>query len=178
MFRKYLQSQEIHQYFMRGNQLDIPSSITVYRAIHLLVELFNDAMNSQLFVLMLTCGITEVICAGLIINRSGSSNLPFFLRMFFIILFVQATVGILGWYGFSGDFNQISERSLCKIRRHENITHLEHITRRERKYKKKLLCSFQVQKIKFGLSNYIDKTTPAVFELFCLQRIIDLLLVR
>lgn len=171
-----MHAPEIHRYFIRKNWMDIPRSITVCRAIHLLVELYNDAMNSLLFILMLACGVTEITSALLIINRSGSNNLPFFLEMFFVILLIQATVGILGWYGFAGDFNQISERSLCKIMRQGSM--LPKLTQKERNFKEKTLRSFQVGRIKFGLSNYIEKTTPAIFELFCLQRMVDLLLVQ
>jgi hypothetical protein len=34
-----------------------------------------------------------------------------------------------------------------------------------------------MEKVKFGLSNFIEKTTPPLFQLFCLDRIVDLLLV-
>lgn len=43
---------------------------------------------------------------------------------------------------------------------------------------KKFVDSCPALKVKFGLSNFIDKTTPLVFESYCVARLTDLLLVN
>lgn len=142
------------------------------------MELYNDAMNSQLLVLMVGCGVSEVASAVILIKQSSSSDIPFFLQIFFVVLFIQSVVRILGLYGFAGDFYQISANSLSVLYHQVDTLFTGNTTSKQRKYREKVLKSFQVQKVKFGFSNYIEKTTPAVFELFCLQRIIDLLLLK
>lgn len=119
--------------------------VTSFRAVHLLVELFNEVISSLLF---------------------------------FIVVVFEATMIFLVVYGLAGDFNLASKMSLTQLKMEAGSQCHGKLLRKERIYREKLLRSCQVHKIKFGLSNFIEKTTPPVFQLYCLNRMIDLLLVK
>lgn len=104
------------------------------------------------------------------------------MNIFIVFLFsmtvLRAVLIFLVVYGFAGDFYKDSELSLSQLKEQAGIRFNGKIAVRERIHREKFLRSCQVQKVKFGLSNFIEKTTPPIFQLFCLDRIADLLLIR
>lgn len=112
--------------------------------------------------------ITLILCK--------TSEVPGFLFIFLLVCFIQATLIIIVAYGFAGNFHQESAKSLKRLHE-ENRYRVDFVPRREFLYAKKYLVACQVQKVQFGLSNFIEKITPLVFQRYCLDRIIDLLLV-
>ncbi len=150
--------------------------IVSYRVIHLLVELCNEVIQSVLLIFLITCGTAQVISATSIILLGSSMNL--FLTLLFSITVLQAVLIFSIVYGFAGEFYKASELSLQQLKRHACIQYKTKLVKKEKKFRETFLRSCQAQKVKFGLSNFIDKTTSQVFQLYCLDRIIDLLLLR
>lgn len=147
--------------------------LSIFRRIHLLVATYNEAMRTLLFMFLFTCGVTQVISAVTLITQPNSVSLPPLVYLFFGGVFIETILIILVVYGFAGDFYQTSETSLAKL---NQVVRSGRMQKKERKFREKYLLSCQVQKMNFGLSNFIEKTTPLIFQLFCLERIIDILL--
>ncbi len=141
-----------------------------------MVNRYNNIMQTLLFMVLATSGITQIVSTVTIV-LSKSSEVPVYLIGFLLKTSIQATVVILVAYGFAGDFNQESSKSLERLNR-ENRNRICLVQRQEFLYTKKFLASCQVQRVQFDLSNFIEKTTPLVFQLYCINRIIDLLLVK
>ncbi len=154
-----------------------PETIS-YRSLHVLVEIYNQTMRSIFFVFLLTCETAEIISAVTFVLHKYRSQIPLSLSMFFILAMFEAVFIILVVYGLAGDFYQQSTSSLCQLTRLACNIHDARVTKMELKYREKFLRSCQKQKIKFGLSNFIEKTKPPVFQLFCLNRMIDLMLIH
>lgn len=148
----------------------------MFRVLHLLVELFNSIVISLLFLFLIGCGTSQIMSVVTIILHYTSMN--FLLMMFFTITTLEATLIILVVYGFAGEFYRTSALSLLKLQNKAGIRYFGSLGKRERKYRERFLRSCQAQKVKFGFSNFIEKNTPPIFQLFCLNRIIDLLLLR
>ncbi len=104
--------------------------------------------------------------------------MPLLLIIFYATAITQAVVINLLVYGYAGDFYQRSNFLLLSLK--QNMGNVEHrlISRKQVKYRQTFLNSCQVEKIKFGLSNFIEKSTPPMFQLFCVERIVDFLLVK
>ncbi len=145
-----------------------------YRVVHLLVEEYNKAMHSILLFLFISAGLFQTMSVVTLILLWNF--LPFILELIFAFIVLQASVIILFIYGFAGDFNEMSKHSLSRLKK--EVDNEQGLSRKERKYWNMFLRSCQIERIKFGMSNFIEKTTPPAFQLFCLCRIIDLLLVR
>lgn len=159
-------------------KFDHRNSETTFRAVHVLVELFNEAMHTLFFTMLVTCGSVQVLAAVAVINQARTSTLPLLINLFFGTLVVDAAIIIGTVFGFAGNLYKRSEVLLNQLRKQIKSRQPFNSTRKEYKYKKSFLNSCQVAKVKFGLSNFIEKTTPPIFQLFCLNRIIDLLLVN
>lgn len=145
-------------------------------ALHLLVDRYNVAMGPQLFNLLTASAITQVICATALIQPDCNS-IPILLSTFYFALLISMFFTTLAVFGFAGDFYASSFTTLSKFKR--NAAHqLKNISKREHSFRSRFLVSCQVQKVKFGLSNFIDKTTPVIFEMFCVNRIVDMLLLK
>lgn len=150
--------------------------ITLYRVVQLLVELCNDVLGSLLFLFLLACGTSQVVSA--VTTILYASSIDVFVALFFTVMVFETSLIYMVVYGLAGNFYRASELSLLELNKHATIHLNKIVERKERKQRKKFLKSCQVQKVKFGLSNFIEKTTPPMFQLYCLERIIDLLLVQ
>lgn len=154
----------------------VTNEIVSYRAYHLVVEYFNEFMKTVLVLFLLGCGTAEIVSTALLIRQTKTDmmiSLP--LNLFFSACVLESGLVILGVYGFPGEFYQKSKLSLDFLRR--EASH-KIIAARKRKYFFKFLRSCYVLKIRFGLSNFIEKTTPPEFQKFCTDRIIDILLTQ
>lgn len=161
---------------LAGDHFDVVCpEVIFYRVIHLLVELCNNLISSLLFLCLLVCGTCQVVSA--VTTLLHASSLNFLLLIFFIMTVSQTSLIHLVVYGFAGEFYRSSDLSLLQLKRHMGIHYNLGLIKKEHKYRQRFLRSCQVQKIKFGMSNYIEKTTPPVFQFYCLNRIIDLILV-
>lgn len=167
--------------FIEGNNLlNLNSNepcfeVLFYRIIHLLVESYNTVVRSLLLLLSVTNATAQVISASTLILQNSSTNLV--LLLFFGMTVIQTILTFQVVYGFAGNFFWFSKSSLLQLKRQVGFQYNDRL-RREHHYREKFLRSCQVQKVRFGWSNFIEKTTPPIFQLFCLNRIIDLLLVR
>lgn len=152
------------------------SEVTFFRVIHLLVERCNDVLSSLLFLFLICCGVSQIMSAVTIIRQSSSINI--FMICFFAAVVFQTFFVYVVLYGLAGDVYRSSKSTIVKLKRQANL-HLGGLhKRKERRYRVMFLESCQVQNVRFGLSNFIEKTTPPMFQLYCLNRIVDLLLVR
>lgn len=143
---------------------------------HILVGLLNICLGSTLVVLLIGLGICQVMSAFILINPHTAGLTPIPLKVFYaVIAFIVSPILVIA-YGFAGNFYDASVKSLHDLKRKAKLTLLKQ--RKQRKVCEKFLASCQVQKIQFGATNYIDKLTPLVFQQFCIDRIIDLVLVQ
>lgn len=154
----------------------VPSEISLCRANHVLAEIYNDSVRSILFFFLLTTGVGQITSAVTLIVQTPSDSVPFLANLFFVSLIPQSILVNLVAFGFGGEFYKSSSSSLKRLK--QNVLTLNSINRRDRKFLQAFLNSCQVGKIRFGFSNFIEKTTPLIFQQFCIDRIIDLLLVR
>lgn len=153
----------------------ILTDIIAYRSLQILIELFNVSMRSMLFLLLLACGTNQLASAcGLI--RNGSS-IHFIMSLLFEIMIFETVIVIAVVYGLAGQFYDNSVKSIVKLEQMARYSHVKDKTNRKYILKFLMSCHFGLR-IKFGLSNFIEKTTPLIFQKFCVDRIIDILLVR
>ena len=149
------------------------SAINALREIYILAEMYNTAMRSLFLFLLLLSGVTQIIS---VVALMQPEPLPFLVTLFFTTAVLQTIIVILGVYGFAGEVHKMSTFSMSQLK----LTLRNRYTgccKREHKYFERFLFSCQAIKIRFGLSNFIEKSTPPVFQLFCLARIIDWILV-
>lgn len=154
----------------------VTNNFVAHRAFHLILERFNKYVGSELVLILITCGASQIVSAALLIQQTKSDlkmSLP--LNLFFLVVVFQTVFDIMAIYGFPGELNQESKISLDFLKR--KVMH-EIEPKHKRKYYITFLNSCQVSKIRLGLTNYIDKTTPPVSQLFCVDRIIDVLLTQ
>ncbi len=154
----------------------INQGFIIQRSLHIVVQLLNICMGSTLVVLFFGLGICQVISAFILLNPHTAALTPIPLKIVCAIVacFVFPTLLIV--YGFAGKFYDDSIKFLQDLQRKVKLTFIKQ-TKRRIEYEK-FLVSCQVQKIRFGLTNFIDKLTPLVFQQFCMDRIIDLVLVQ
>lgn len=135
-------------------------------------------MSSIQFMVLVATGITEVICATTLIRQLACNSAPILLNLFYFGFVLNAVVVAFVVYGFAGDFYVASHLALSKFKRQVRNQNAGSLPKHKRNFRSRFLVSCQVEKVRFGLSNFIDKTTPAVFQLFCVNRVIDMLLVK
>ncbi len=146
------------------------SALNELREIHLLTTMYNNGMRSIFFVALLGTGIAQIIPVVVLIR---TTSLSFVITIFFVSLAIQASLIILIVYGFAGNVHTVSKVSLAKL---EQVVRSGNFGRFNQRYLERFLSSCQILKIKFGMSNFIEKSTPPIFQLFCIERCIDLLL--
>lgn len=132
--------------------------------------MYNNGMRSIFFVALLGTGIAQIIPVVVLIR---TTSLSFVITIFFVSLAIQASLIILIVYGFAGNVHTVSKVSLAKL---EQVVRSGNFGRFNQRYLERFLSSCQILKIKFGMSNFIEKSTPPIFQLFCIERCIDLLL--
>lgn len=148
----------------------------MFRANHVLAEMYNTSMQTVLLFFLITCGVAQTISAFTLIVQTETDSVPLLANIFFVAVILQAFLVNLIVYGFGGDFYKASDLSLKRLK--QSAYTVSSLQVRDRKHLQRFFKSCQVGKIKFGLSNFIEKTTPPIFQLFCINRIIDLLLLR
>lgn len=156
---------------------DLYRKMKRHRKIHLLVESFNETMLSLLFCLLFICGMLQVLSCGTIIQQQRMESLPVMINLIFLALIVEAVLVIIIVFGFMGSFYKQSKQFLEQLKVQFALVELK-TSKRDTKLFKTFLTSCQVLKIKFGMSNFIENKTPPTFQLFCIERIVDLLLFK
>lgn len=176
--------KELLKYFRRlakvieeHHTLDqLRNEVVSYRAFTLVVELFNECVSSLLVVFLVAVGVIQVIPTALVIQQMKSDlQIPMALNVFLVGMIADTTFIILCVYSFPGEFYENSKKSLIFLRRKALCQITSAIKRR---HAIATLRSCSVLKIRFGLSNFIEKTTPPAYQLFCTDRIIDILLTQ
>lgn len=150
---------------------------SLIRAIHLLVERYNAAMNSLLCSLLLSSGMTQVISASTLIRQPNFNSADIILNLFYLAITINTFFITTVMYGFAGDFFAASDFKLSHLKRNVVKKTLEIVLKREHRFRSRFLAACQVEKVQFCVSNFIEKTTPLVFELYILDRTVDMLLV-
>lgn len=138
-------------------------------------------MRTIFLTYLVCCGTCQVGSAFMLLAEAEGNlmSVSWPLKLFFVSVVVETVVIILVVYGFAGDFYQDSVNGLDNIRKQVNRSSSQFGYKSKiRKYFTKFLVSCPPMKIRLGLSNFIEKTTPLVFQMFCTCRIIDVLLVR
>ncbi len=154
----------------------ITNEFVAHRTFHLIVERFNTYVSSVLVLFLITCGVCQIVSASILVQQTKLDlNISLPLNIIFVVIVFETTLVIMGVFGFPGKFYQNSKSALDFLKRK---VLLEITTSRKRKYCTHFFESCQVLKIRFGLSNFIEKTTPPIFQLFCADRIIDVLLTQ
>lgn len=159
-----------------GRSSELTDSVIIYlREIHILAEMCNHAMRSQFFFVLLAIGVSQIVSAVAIIRPE---RLPFLVALFFVSVTIDTTLIILVVYGIAGGVYDDSKKALLKQNHLVRSLCIGNL-KREQKYFLRFLASCQTTKIRFGLSNFIEKNTPPIIQLFCVERIVDVsLLIR
>ncbi len=92
-------------------------SIISYPSIHLLVKRYNNIMCTLLIAVLVTLGIVQVIP----LFTLKQSQIPMVLIVFLTMTACQATQMIIVAYGFAGNFNQESFKSLKSLNEQNRI---------------------------------------------------------
>lgn len=154
----------------------VSNEFVAHRAFHLVVKHFNKYISSVLLLFLVTSGTSQIISVALLVHQTKSDlKIPIPLNLFFIAAAFETMLIIMIVYGFPGELYQKSKKSLDKLK--TKVLH-NFKSSHKRKFYIRFLDSCQVSKIRFGLSNFIEKTTPPIFQLFCADRIIDVLLTQ
>ncbi len=143
-------------------------AIVSYRSFQLLVKIFNKAMCGILFMFLLSCGTCQVVAALVLLNKS--EQISFLIKTLFSIAVIES------FLVFVVDFYEQSETTLADLKR--NFNDNLGIRRKERKHLGLFLRSCQVASIRLGFSNYIEKLTPPLVQMYCVDRLVDLLLLQ
>lgn len=173
--REMLKAMMKGKFLIGPSSYCIPVEVVTFRANHVLAETYNASMRTVLFLFLLTSGIAHILSAVTLIVQTSSDSVPFLVNMFFAAIVPETVLIHLIVFGFGADFYRFSDLSLKQLKQSVLKGTMQI---KDRKYLQRIINSIQVGKVKFGLSNFIDKTTPPIFQLFCLNRIIDILLVR
>lgn len=155
---------------------DIWSELVLSRAIHILVEKYNRSIQPILFGFLVVTGVTQIICVVALIWQTSWNSVPVALNMFYLTVNLDTVLIILIIFGFAGDLYASLNSMLSDLKRQNQPKIQNKMERKEYRMRKCFFNSCQPHKIKFGLSNFIEKTIP-ILQNFCVERIIDLLLV-
>ncbi len=90
------------------------------------------------------------------------------------MLSIQIIIIFFVAYGTAGSFYGKAAASLAQLK--TTLSRNVLIEWKHRIYAKKILISWQTPRIKLMVSNTNENTTTFEFELFCMERVIDLLL--
>lgn len=143
--------------------------ICAYRAFQLTVRRYNDCMRGIFIAVLLTSGISQIESFFMLVGLTA--QMPITIKIFFIVLAIETFIIHLVIYGFLGDIHYESLRTLSVL-----TTMVKRNHKRHRQHLETFINSCLPERVQFGLSNFIEKTTPLVFQMFCVGRIIDLLL--
>lgn len=146
------------------------------RAVHIVMQLLNICLGSTIVVLLIRLGICQVMSAFILYNPHTAELTPIPLRIFYAVITCFVFPMLVIAYSFAGNFYVDSVKLLLDLKRKAKLSFLKQS--KQRKVCEKFQASCQVQKIEFGVTNYIDKLTPLVFQKFCIDIIIDLVLVQ
>ncbi len=160
-----------------GSQ-DIRLELGLNRAIHILVEQYNQSLHSLWFEVLVASGITQIICVVALIGQPSCNSVAVVVNLFYLATTVLTVLINVIIYGFAGNLYENSKKHLSNLQQQNVPKGLSRAAKKEFKMRKTFFKSCQVEKIKFGMSNFIEQTTPPIFQLFCIARIIDLLLLK
>lgn len=154
----------------------INQGVVMQRAVHIIMKLLNICLGSTIVVLLIGLGICQVMSAFILINPHNAELTPIPLKLVYAVITCFVFPILVIAYGFAGNFYDDSVKLLQELKRKAKLSYLKQP--KQRKVYEKFIASCQVQKIEFGVTNFIDKLTPLVFQKFCIDRIIDLVLVQ
>jgi len=148
-----------------------------YRQIQILVDSFNKIMSAQLVVFSITFGTGQISVALDLFRLSLSTQQTFaelaskfWLSTYNVSILCNISVVINLLFGCCAEVNYISHKVNSRIKRKKSLkTSLEH---------KLFLKSISDLKIKFGSTNYLERLTPVMFQVYLVERLIDILLLR
>lgn len=158
-------------------------SCTLYRTIQMLTAMFNEVERFQLLAILGTIGSAQV-AAGLRLLGSDTDQLntadiessmmkivaEYWVDGFHFLIWVNTMVVINFTFGYCAQLHDSSKNVLNDLRRNSYIKALI--------VNLKTVRSFPKVSVKFGGTNFIDKMTPVVFQMFLVARLIDMLLVK
>lgn len=136
--------------------------------VQLLMENFNGALRIFYAFTLVVTGTCEVVSLSILLGPL-KSQVPPPLWLFFIGVAAESILTILVFYDFAANLHYVTTRSFSILQSKEKVI--------KSRYLKRFLKSCQVLRVQIGSSNnYLEKRTPLVFQKFCIDRIIDLLL--
>lgn len=152
-----------------------------YRELQLMVQYFNAISSSQLVATLIAFGSVQVASVLQLFRSSSATSqsasltfhqyaVKYSIVIFSLSILINMTITIIFLFGFCGRVNEASSKALLRLRR---FSEFKTSTQYE-----KILRSLPTLKIYFGSTNFIEKQTPVVFQLFLLERIVDVLLLQ
>lgn len=149
----------------------------IYRCLQIAVIYFNNCMQTVLVGFFVAAGTVQIFSVYTVINQFSKMDhqTTGSLMVFFCYASFESVIIILVVYGFAGTFNH---ESISSLKAYSKLLRLNVRTQKERKHLVLFHKSCKPLCIQFGASNYIEKTTPLVFQMFCVCRISDMLLLN
>lgn len=143
----------------------IQKSLLSFRSLQILTSRYNNFARVSLVCFLLTCSLWEIVLSWILISPT---HVPLPLKLFFFAVIFEVVIAISLIYGFAADLHYQSTKVMGNITKYSKV--------RRSKYLKRFFSSSQVLRVEFAVTNYLEKTTPLMFQKFCGDRILDLLL--
>ncbi|CAL8129216.1 unnamed protein product [Orchesella dallaii] len=141
-----------------------------YKTIQIITQIFNESHSTMLIHEVATMALCQTVSAYTLIKTFGNSeNVPLFALFGNIQCLVMSPFVIFGIYGYAGSVWSTSTSVLQKMRTNKLIL--------RSKIQRRTAISLPILKIRFGGTNFIEKTTPLTFMDFNIGRTVDLLLI-
>jgi len=151
-------------------------STILYRQLKILLEIFNQIHSRILVVFLVTTKIGMVFSAVVLLSSGNvaKSNSNILVNMILCQYLLYATIFIMITFGSCGNVHQSSCEILSTMRKKAEYFDKTGI---EKRLVFRIIKSLPVLKIEFGITNFIEVTTPFMYLEFVLQRIVDCMLV-
>lgn len=151
---------------------DLENGLMLARQINLLAASFNK-MFATLLVMISVHAVLMQIIGGYCLVRVLGGNENVFSRLLFIFMIENGFVVTTLVYGFCGEVHDASNKGMKRIKKY---AHVDGRSSRKMKMFRRVASSMPVLKINFGSGNFVEKSTPIVFQQFTIERLVDLLL--
>lgn len=169
----------LHAKVFKTELFDKSDSI-FYRQIQVLAGMFNEIERIQLVSILASVGTAQVVAACRLLGSSQSRSLntnlladkasQYLVDGFHLIILMNTSIVINFTFGYCSQMNEASRKFLAKLKSSVRIN--------KNSSSKRMIKSCAEVRVVFGENNYIEKLTPVVYQMFLVERIVELLLLN
>lgn len=169
-------------YLAKNVRYPTEKMVRFYRNIQMLTDVLNDYQSHQLIALLVMFGTAQVAATLQLLYISDATLTPdvsssmmqkfftkYWVHSFNIFAIFSTTPVIICLFGFCGQVHYESQKFQQTLK-------ILAVTHKQSKEFRKIIQSIPEVKVKFGRSNFVEKSTPVVFQMFLMEKTVDILL--